>query len=527
MKFIFPFFFFFFSIFSFSQDLKSFDKIYNKTFLETSNKDLKYAIIVADSLYKTSKTPLFKSRSLLLSATLYKQAGDIKKAIEYGLKSLNTIKGTGNYEQETKIYGFLATQNRLLKFHTQSSQYLDKAISASTQIKDPEISNKLTGLILQEKAYEELDRKNYEKSIEYLNSSQKYFDLLKIHRNFYSISNQHLLGNSYYELNDLKNATLHYENALQLSKNEPETFITGLIYNGLALIAIKKKDAFTAKKYIDLAEKAYKNSQFLELKSEIYETSKLYFELTNDLENLLAIQKKKEALDGKIMFKYREYIIDSYTSLQRSVKKGQEEISIKNKLIILCIILLALGSIIFYLSKLRQQKKLLKFRKIIADLDEKIKRRTLVESQIIVEDCSMQEQKTEQKSSNEDPTLLIGAKTQQKIIKKLQKFENNILFTQKNMSLPTLATYCGTNIKYLSYIIKNEKDKDFTGYINNLRISYIICKLKNDKKYRKYKIAVLAEEAGYSSPNKFATIFKNITSFPPSVFIKYLEEEQK
>jgi AraC-like DNA-binding protein len=49
--------------------------------------------------------------------------------------------------------------------------------------------------------------------------------------------------------------------------------------------------------------------------------------------------------------------------------------------------------------------------------------------------------------------------------------------------------------------------------------------LRNNPVYRKYKLATLAEEAGFSSSNKFSLIFKKVTSFSPSTFIKYLNEE--
>lgn len=509
---------------SFAQDSKAFDKIYTKTFLETSNKDLKLAIKVADSLYNTSKTPLFKSRSLLLSATLHKQAGDVKKSVDYGLKSLNEIQGTENYAQEARLYGFLATQYRMLKLYDQSKIYLEKAIITSLQIKDPDLANNQMGLILQEKAYHEFEDKQFKKAIEYINSSQKYFDLLKEKKTYLTISNEHLLGYSYSEINELNNAIFHYEKALQLSKNEPETFLTGLIYDGLALIYIKKKDPTTAKKYIDLTEKVYEKSQFLELKNEIYTTSQKYYELINDLENLVAMQKKRDSVGEKISFKYREFISESYSSLENNIQTVQKDISKKNIFIIICITIIFGGLVFFYLFKKRQKKNYQYFKKIIADLDLKIKTRELVDSEIIAEQIIEEKRKADKKMIA-DSTVLISAKTEQKILSKLAEFEGSTLFTQKNMSLPTLATYCSTNIKYLSYVIKTYKDKDFTGYINELRINYIIMKLKNDRAYTKYKMAALADEAGFSSPTKFATIFKNITSFPPSVFIKYLEEE--
>lgn len=86
--------------------------------------------------------------------------------------------------------------------------------------------------------------------------------------------------------------------------------------------------------------------------------------------------------------------------------------------------------------------------------------------------------------------------TEQKLLLRLREFENSTLFT-KNISLSYLATYCGANTRYISYIINTYKKKDFNNYINELRIKYIVFKLEKMPQYRKYKVATLAEEAGF------------------------------
>lgn len=68
---------------------------------------------------------------------------------------------------------------------------------------------------------------------------------------------------------------------------------------------------------------------------------------------------------------------------------------------------------------------------------------------------------------------------------------------------------------------------DFNNYINELRIQFIIDKLLKEPIHRKYKFSTLAEEAGFSSQNKFSTVFKKSTSITPSEFIKQLELTSK
>jgi AraC-like DNA-binding protein len=118
---------------------------------------------------------------------------------------------------------------------------------------------------------------------------------------------------------------------------------------------------------------------------------------------------------------------------------------------------------------------------------------------------------------------LMTSETENKLLELLDDFENGTLYNSKNMSLPFLAGTLNTNTKYLSFVINHYKSADFKTYINRLRIGYIVDKLSEDEKYRQYKISILAEECGFSSHSKFAAIFKAMTDYSPSAYIKLLD----
>lgn len=120
-------------------------------------------------------------------------------------------------------------------------------------------------------------------------------------------------------------------------------------------------------------------------------------------------------------------------------------------------------------------------------------------------------------------SLNIPKETESLLANKLKQFENTKLFVQQDMSLATLASHFDTNTKYLSEIINTHKNKNFNSYINELRINYIIDKLKNNSVYSQYKISYLAEESGFSSHSTFATVFKSVTGIPPTTFIDMLK----
>ncbi len=121
----------------------------------------------------------------------------------------------------------------------------------------------------------------------------------------------------------------------------------------------------------------------------------------------------------------------------------------------------------------------------------------------------------------------IPKETENLLIRKLERFENSVLFTKQDMSLALLAAQFETNTKYLSEVINSHKNKNFNSYINELRINYIIDKLKNDSTYLQYKISYLAEESGFSSHSSFTTVFKSVTGISPTVFIDLLSAQKK
>lgn len=49
----------------------------------------------------------------MLSATLYQQQSDLQQAVSFAERSESILAGTDEYEWQSRIYGFLATQYRL------------------------------------------------------------------------------------------------------------------------------------------------------------------------------------------------------------------------------------------------------------------------------------------------------------------------------------------------------------------------------------------------------------------------------
>jgi YesN/AraC family two-component response regulator len=117
--------------------------------------------------------------------------------------------------------------------------------------------------------------------------------------------------------------------------------------------------------------------------------------------------------------------------------------------------------------------------------------------------------------------------TEDLLIRGLAEFERSQKYLNNDMSLAQLAAMLDTNTKYLSEFINLHRGKNFNTYINELRIEYIMQKLKSNPTYLNYKVSYLAEESGFSSHSNFTTVFKAISGISPTKFISLIQLEKE
>ncbi|NAW50352.1 helix-turn-helix domain-containing protein [Elizabethkingia argentiflava] len=114
---------------------------------------------------------------------------------------------------------------------------------------------------------------------------------------------------------------------------------------------------------------------------------------------------------------------------------------------------------------------------------------------------------------------MISKSKESELLQILIKFEQGSAFTARNFTISNLATILNTNTKYIHYLLKVHRNKNFNGYINGLKINYIIRQLNENPKYLHYKISYLSEMGGFSSQSRFAFIFKKEIGLSPSEYI--------
>lgn len=511
----------------FAQKKNSFDQACERTSAITAYKDLSKAIKTADSLYMMADKPSEKIKSLMLSSELYHHAGEIKKAICYSENAHSLVNQINDAERMASVSRLLARQYRQVGLYERAKKYILKGLEAVQTISDFQIKNEAEGLLNQEMAFYEMEVGNYTNAIKHIQFSLKNFEKInsKIEDRTEAASYQ-LLGDVYFKLNDYKTSENFYRKAEELLNAGSCTL--GLVYNGLGGIRVKQKNWKDAELYLKKAEKIADTSRSLKLKKAVYSNINDYYEGTGDNYKASLYAVKYVRAYDSIAARNQAFTGKTNVSAAKTGKTGKMNIA-KNAAIIILFISLV-GLIIFIRTKQKKQRS--KLRNIIRSQVNRINnhRNQLIRqtessefSNISVEEIDEKDSETDRKRNDS----LMTSETETKLLELLDSFEKGDLYNNKGMSLSFLAGELNTNTKYLSYVINQHKSADFKTYINRLRINYIVDKLINDEKYRQYKISILADECGFSSHSKFAAVFKAVTDFSPSAYIKYLDTENQ
>ena len=95
----------------------------------------------------------------------------------------------------------------------------------------------------------------------------------------------------------------------------------------------------------------------------------------------------------------------------------------------------------------------------------------------------------------------------QDILKRLKVFEQQKKYLIPKISLQSLSKDLHTNPNYLSRVININRDKNFSQYLNDLRITYALEALQENPTFLRYSIKAIALECGYTNATSFSRAF--------------------
>ena len=300
-----------------------------------------------------------------------------------------------------------------------------------------------------------------------------------------------------------------------LYENEDFAWATvGNFYIGKA--CWDKNEKQKAIRYFENIDEVFKNQNYThpDLR-ESYELLIGYYESQDDKDNQLKYIKQLVKADSIYNQSYQHLIGQihkEYTTKDLLHKQKQLERSLfvqKNKVVIISVIALILAVSVFIYA-FRQKKMKRKAQELIREIEE-IKQ---------VKVIPLEPVKIIHKSQP------IKDETAQKILYRLDIFVEQKKFKKSDVSLEKLAKEFKTNPAYLSTVINTYKNKNFTDYINGLRIDFFFTEIINDNNsdFLRYSIDGIAKDLGFNSLSTFSRAFKKEKGVNPSVFLKELKK---
>jgi len=448
-----------------------------KKALEISNRARDLAVSQKD--YKILSTLCNKRAILYENLGLYDES---LKEYEAALKYAKLIAGTDQrYYQTSLVYYNMAPyyqgrSDKKVLYYLEKSK--EEVLKVSDHSKDIPLDKKIDMLVSvnMNLGIHFRDSKNKGRNVKlsefYFMEALKQLDLIKekVDPNT-KIDLYQSLQELYQMKKDYRKAIEYGENMLVLEKSNSMPYNRRVGYMVLAKSYLGIGDHSTSQKYLDL------------------------FSKLNDSINSM----EKQAVEAPVKKMISETKINGEKKIQRIA------------VISFIILILITGGMLIYR---RRSHKIIhkKYEDLIAKIHHENEANTIEPNS-----------EKNSKSNGIKSSVTITDETIKALLLKLEKFESSKKYLRKDLSLTWMANNLATNPKYLSEVIKTYKNHNFTSYINELRINYIIKKLYETPIYREYKITYLAEECGYVTPKVFVNAFKQQTGFTPSYFVEQLK----
>ena len=473
--------------------------------------DPQEAVGIAQYVSQKSTDESQLAEAALILARGFYMKGNYNEALKTALEYSNGKSAT-SIETRIKIDELLSKIFSELKLNELSSLYLKKA----TPLLDKEIDNNihhwLEGKILQNDFLQNLEEENQE--VTKLYEAKTKFKKITDGEYHSQIGNINIdLAQANLRSFQLDSAHFYITAALKKSKLEkPGNYLEmkSLVEysNYLFLTTAHNAAIDTLKSALKIAVKFSNITEQISISEAISEN----YLAINNLEEFNNYRQKITQLANSQGDVESEAVNTTYNFLNISETEKFNSVNSNSRRILFILIgvwvlLLMVGGFL----KIRYRSKIKQYQKFISFLE---KRNETDTPHSIVE-------------ISQSRTLSIPKEAEEQLLKKLKQFEGSQDFIKKETSLSRLALQFETNTKYLSEIINAHKQKNFNNYINELRINYIIDKLKNEPTYLQYKISYLAEESGFSSHSVFATVFKGITGISPTAFISILQNKDE
>lgn len=495
------------------------------------NEDFPTALKYIDSLAiitKNIKGNLYPARTYLIKGNIYYKYNNLKAALDNYILGLQYAKEQNDKKQIAYANINIAYINSYIGKNIEAAKIFRYYLYNRDNIIDDQQNSQMRLALIS--CYLEINKLDSANIL--IQEGQK---LALINKNKYEPYLYSYLSGSYdLKIKKYDTAVIKLSNAYNyFSKSGENSSANYSLYNlGKAYQGVQNKEK-ALEVYIKLDSNVQKHDLvFPELREAYTFLIDYYKEKDNKEKQLYYIDrflKVDKKLDEQVLYLSTE-LPKKYDTPNLLQEKEDiiEDLKTRKKILYISvsILIITLLLVIYLYFKSKRTEK--EQRKIAQDLISLVEKRNIEARNINVKNEANNIEiinipVPEQSEQDYKATKIISEEVTQFILEELRIFESKELFLKKGITLASLAKSIKTNTAYLSEIINTYKGKNFATYLNDLRIDFALNRLVKDKKFRSYKLSVIAEELGYNNEQAFSLAFKKKTGTTLSMYIKEID----
>jgi len=512
----------FYSIFIGGQSGPDFNILTDKAFQKLyQNPD--ECISYSQSLLLSDQNPEHKIVLQNIISQAYAMKGDYVQSVSISTQQEDFQQKKLSYFMQVFGDYNLAEQYQNLDLYNQSKRIIVHLLSDQNLLNSNDPKLRITTAKLYQLQALNFGNRDYKTALENLDKSDQYIKDNNEENTITEIENNIFRSSLMRQNNSAGSKKLIESIINDLEKQKDQPFLLGLAYETLSRYYFSKQDY---KSSIEKSEKALlqiNNLPFNNLKIKIYESlSRNYFALHNDAKyhqyNKLYTELKTQT-DANTREGIRYIVKLVETNQNKNIEFQTQNYFQSFWTLTLILAFIILGLFIYFLIIKNKNKDL---KKQFDFFEKQSKREQKISPSLPI---SIKEIPPVEKNPEKDSNK-ISKEKEEEILQKLEEFEQSDRFLNKSMSLSLLSSQMEVNTKYLSEVINNSKEKNFNGYVNELRINHIAHLLRTNPTFLNYKVSYLAEYSGFSSHSTFTTVFKSVTGMSPNAYIQEISKSK-
>ena len=481
------------------------------------------------ALTAKSKHITYPAFGYILKAYNYDKLDQFKKSNQYSYIAYNYALEAGNLSQqlyilEAFIFNKVVWGNKKEALALQqkrhqllmSKTYLQKLYLATRE----DARDSIDGYYTKQKTDSYLSFAICHHYLAQRDSTQYYLDIAKDLIDDNRPNNINAIKSLYYDINmehlyfkkDYVSSLKYSDSLLNLSVSLNSNFRNIFFFKGLSLYDNGNQQA--GLKYLKKADSVFDTGDRLNVQQQdnlLFEKLKSHYSSLGDYKNQIKYLNKQLLLDSLLTNKTLGFESDVIRNIETPMllkEKQEVELKLTAQTIIfkwrityvVMIFGIFIAVLLWYIHKQKTYKK--RYHQLI----------------------DKQQNKLEVTGQTKQSDLNISEALIQDILKRLEVFEKQKRYLQPNVSLQSLSKNLQTNPNYLSRVINFNRDKNFSQYLNDLRIAYALEALQEKPTFLKYSIKAIALECGYTNATSFSRAFYKQTGLYPSFYIKQLSK---